>query len=105
MSAVYLREIDALALEEPERLVQQLLRKRVVVMVARPPRLIEHAFPESVMSAGTTSACQHYRRVPIRSTFHSLECEISECSRECDKTLLLSELILLRDSDVYTEDV
>lgn len=60
MPAVYSREVDALAPEEPERLVQQLFRKRVVVLVARPPRLIEHAFPESVMSAGTTSARHHY---------------------------------------------
>lgn len=55
MPAVYSREVGALALEEPERFVQQLSRKRVVFVVARPPRLVEHAFPESVMSAGTTS--------------------------------------------------
>jgi len=43
----------ALVTEESKRFIQQLLRKRIIVLIASPPGLVEHALPESMMSAET----------------------------------------------------
>lgn len=48
---INLHVVYALAAKKSKRFVQQLFRKRIIVLVASPSGLIKHAFSKSMMSA------------------------------------------------------
>lgn len=67
---MYLHVVRTLVAEKPESFVQQLACKGIVLLIASSSRLIEHAFPESVMSAKK-----------IKNKIHNISIIVKLCQR------------------------